>query len=134
VQAPRLHDNLVHLQHNDGMLGAHGPLVQIAALFPIHEDPGGYEPPAAAMNHSDGTSDYYVEGELLDSSGANVGTANSAASHVAPGQTAYADLIGVPSGSASDSSVSVSSRPFSGQRLDSQIRLRLPPALTPPLR
>jgi hypothetical protein len=50
------------------------------------------------VNSSDGTSDYYIEAEIDDPSGANVGTANALVSHVAPGQTAKTTLDGVFTG------------------------------------
>lgn len=54
------------------------------------------------VNHSDGTSDYYVEAALIDGKGANIGTANASASHIEAGQTAHSKLSGFFDGSAKD--------------------------------
>jgi hypothetical protein len=45
-------------------------------------------------NSSDGTSDYYIEAEIDDASGANIGTANAFVQHVAGGQSAHTELTG----------------------------------------
>jgi hypothetical protein len=58
-------------------------------------------------NHSGGTSDYYIEAELDDDAGTNVGIANALASHVGAGQNAHADLTGVISGNSSNVTVKI---------------------------
>jgi hypothetical protein len=58
-------------------------------------------------NHSSGTSNYYVEATLTDSSGVNVGMANALASNVAPGQTAKTDISGPYTGSDTNLQVKV---------------------------
>lgn len=57
------------------------------------------------LNHSDGTSDYYIEAEVDDTSGANIGMVNAVASHVGAGQAAHAELFGGFTGSADDVTV-----------------------------
>lgn len=56
-------------------------------------------------NPTDGTSDYYIEAALENSAGENVGIANALASGIKAGQTARADLMGVPTGNAANVTV-----------------------------
>lgn len=58
-------------------------------------------------NHSDGTSDYYIEATITDSDGVNVGTGNALASKVAGGGRAKTDLLGTISGGMKDVTVKI---------------------------
>lgn len=59
------------------------------------------------LNHSEKTSDYFIEAEVDDASGANVGTANAMAQHVGAGQTAKAELTGFVSGNGKNVTVKI---------------------------
>jgi nucleoid-associated protein YgaU len=49
---------------------------------------GQYTATIEITNHSDGTSDYYIEVAFEDAGGVNVGWGNAVAQHVEPGQRA----------------------------------------------
>ena len=59
------------------------------------------------VNHSDGESDYYIEATIEDSSGAKIGTANTAVTGVEAGQKAYDKLTGTVTGNAKDADVRI---------------------------
>jgi hypothetical protein len=54
----------------------------------------------AITNHSEGTSDYYVELRILDGSGVNLGMTNATADRVEPGQSAKAEFMVTEDGAA----------------------------------
>jgi hypothetical protein len=51
-------------------------------------DSGEYRGTIEIVNHSEGTSDYYIELVILDSRGTNIDWSNAVAEHVRPGQRA----------------------------------------------
>jgi hypothetical protein len=55
-------------------------------------DIGEYRGTIEIVNHSEGTSDYYIELVILDSRGTNVDWTNAVAQHVRPGQRALANF------------------------------------------
>jgi hypothetical protein len=63
--------------------------------------------PITITNHSDGTSDYYIEGVVLDSKGTNVGDGNASASHVEAGGKAQTKFTGIIQGKATDVTVKI---------------------------
>ena len=58
-------------------------------------------------NHSDGTSDYYIEGVVENAAGDNIGDGNATASHVEAGQTAKTKFTGILNGKADGATVRI---------------------------
>jgi hypothetical protein len=51
-------------------------------------------------NHSEGTSDYYIEFAVLDAAGTNIGMTNATADNVRPGQKARTEIMVTEDGAA----------------------------------
>jgi hypothetical protein len=69
-------------------LGTKDASADIKLLSFRHRDYGEYQGTIEIVNHSDGTSDYYIELVILDQAGTNIDWTNAVAQQVRPGQRA----------------------------------------------
>jgi len=77
--------------HGQGIsqgLGTKDAAADVKLLSFRHHDYGEYRGTIEIVNHSDGTSNYYIELVILDQDGTNIDWTNAVAEHVRPGQRA----------------------------------------------
>jgi hypothetical protein len=69
-------------------LGTKDAAADVKLLSFRHRGYGEYQGTIEIVNHSDGTSDYYIELVILDQAGTNIDWTNAVAQQVRPGQRA----------------------------------------------